>query len=124
MCQVGGEAFGAAHGSSDLCTSISRLLNLAPEMSCAGKGAPKAGAGQHGGSFLCPSVSRGSVWSTGVTDPLCARGSAGGHELGQHRVGTRGGLPPQHLLQPPAKCRRRGEDENRGGKDEARKIKG
>lgn len=44
--------------------------------------------GQDGGSFLCPSVSRGSVWSTGVTDPLCVRGSAGGHEQGQHRVGT------------------------------------
>lgn len=84
----------------------------------------RQGQGQDGGSFLCPSVSRGSVWSTGGTDPLCARGSAGGHELGQHRVGTQGGLPLQRLLQPPAKCRWRGEDENRGGEDEARRIKG
>lgn len=84
----------------------------------------RQGQGQDGGSFLCPSVSRGSVWSTGVTDPPCVKGSSGGHELGQHRAGTRGGLPLQHRLQPPAKCRWRGEDENGGGKDEARRIKG
>lgn len=54
MCQVGGEAFGAAHGSSDLCTSTSRLLNLAPETSCAGKGAPKAGAGAGWGQLFVP----------------------------------------------------------------------